>query len=266
VLKFRDDFLAEYFAVAPLALVLERGVEARLYRGRPFERPILDVGCGDGLFAAMVFSDNIDVGIDPDRRELEECERNGAYSELIQCWGNCIPRPDGFFGTAFSNSVLEHIPDVHSVLREVHRVLAPGGIFYITVPSERFDEYSNVGHGLASVGMARTSMRFRKWFNNFWRHYHYYSVDGWTQLLRSSGFEVEEAFTYNPRRNCLLNDFLVPFGALAKLTKASLNHWTLFPKARKMIFRSFGSRIENLIVGAERATDGGLVFLVAKKM
>src|SRR5947209_4491198 len=129
-------------ASAPFALAFERTLECRIYESLRFERPILDVGCGEGLFAKIAFGEKIDTGIDPDEHEIERARELGAYQELIACWGNEIPKPDGYYKTIVSNSVLEHIPDLKPVLLEINRLLAPGGRFYMTVPSDKFDHYT----------------------------------------------------------------------------------------------------------------------------
>src|ERR1035437_2226804 len=127
--RFRSAFLANYNACAPLALALERVLECRILSQQSFGQPILDLGCGDGLFASILFADSIDTGIDPDERELQKAGKTGAYKELIHCPGSEIPKPNASYQTVFSNSVLEHIPDLLPVLAEVHRILVPGGCF-----------------------------------------------------------------------------------------------------------------------------------------
>src|SRR5687768_14968956 len=122
-MRFKTDFAQAYSTAAPLALAFERIVECGIMRGQAFERPILDIGCGEGLFATMLFAEKIDTGIDPDGRELDRARALGAYRELIQCRGHAIPKPDGTYRTILSNSVLEHIPDLDSVLMEAHRLL-----------------------------------------------------------------------------------------------------------------------------------------------
>ncbi len=114
--------LRNYMANAPFPLAFERAVEAALYAGRRLEHPILDIGCGEGLFARMVFDQKIDTGLDPNARELHRARQYGAYGELILCRGDAIPRPAGSYQTILSNSVLEHIPDLEPVFREAHRL------------------------------------------------------------------------------------------------------------------------------------------------
>ena len=55
---------------------------------------VLDIGCGEGLFANIVFDEKIETGIDPNLTELERANELGGYSELLECNGNNIPKPE----------------------------------------------------------------------------------------------------------------------------------------------------------------------------
>ncbi len=107
----------------PYFRALLRAVEAELYQGLEFPRPILYVGCGDGHFGKAVSLQGIDAGVDPSRAALSEVPRRSAYRLLVECPGGRLPFADNSLGSAFSNSVLEHIPHVQEVLAEVARVL-----------------------------------------------------------------------------------------------------------------------------------------------
>jgi SAM-dependent methyltransferase len=48
--------------------------------------------------------------------------------------GRTIPLPDSSVDSAMLTEVLEHCPDAEAVLREVRRVLRPGGFLFFTVP------------------------------------------------------------------------------------------------------------------------------------
>ena len=59
------DYLWTQLKDLPYFRALLRAVESRFYRDLPMEPPILDLGSGDGLFAAQTFARPLDVGIDP---------------------------------------------------------------------------------------------------------------------------------------------------------------------------------------------------------
>jgi SAM-dependent methyltransferase len=264
-MRFNDDLLIRYLSLAPVPLALERVLESRIHREHEFIRPVLDIGCGEGLLAQVLFADNIDTGIDPNPRELARARQLGGYDELIECRGDAIPKPDGWYKTAFSNSVLEHIPDIEPVFREVHRVLAPEGRFYITVPSDQFDQYSIANQILTGVGFRSLAARYRRFFNSFWKHYHYYPLDTWRGLASRCGFEVIECYTFDPKSVCLINDFLAPLSILSYLNKQVTNRWILFPRLRRFCM-SFISPIASWLVdGGEKAEHGGLVYMSLKK-
>lgn len=264
-MKFRENIVAEYIGLAPSALVFERVLESRIYRTVPFERPILDLGCGEGLFAKMVFTERIDTGVDPNRRELERARELGAYVELIQCYGHQIPKPDASYRTVFSNSVLEHIEEVRPVLREIHRVLAPGGRFHFTAPSPNFERYNWTSTLLAGLGLTSLDARWRAFFNRFWAHYNALDLAEWEDMARDAGFDVEESRAFAPRRTCMLNSTLTPLGLPSKIFKRLSNRWTLFPRFRRLALFPLYTSANSFLNGAERNEKGGLVFLSLRK-
>jgi SAM-dependent methyltransferase len=261
----RESYLRAYLAEAPVALALERALECEVYRGRPFSRPILDLGCGDGLFARMLFGANqwICLGLDPSMRELAAARRRGTYRLLLCARGDAIPLPNGFCRTVFSNSVLEHIPELDRVLQEVYRVLSDDGELMVTVPTDRFDHYT-VGHQVLSLlGFRRLAEASSRRFNAFWRHYHCHAPEEWVARLARAGLEVVETVQYSPKVVCILHDAAVPLAFASFLTKKLFNRWTLFPPARALWVRLVYRRLERKEhVGCP---DGGLVFLRAVK-
>jgi len=137
-----DDLLWQQLKTLPAFRALLRAVEARFYEQIPLPDPILDIGCGDGNFAQLALPGRrITAGIDPWWRPLNKAVKAGNYELPIQALGDYLPFPDNYFASAFSNSVLEHIPDIQPVLNEIGRVLQPGAPFLITTPSHYFTEF-----------------------------------------------------------------------------------------------------------------------------
>jgi SAM-dependent methyltransferase len=264
-MKFHQDILERYLGLAPIPLAFERTLEARIYQRHGFRRPILDIGCGEGLFAKVVFAERIDTGVDPNPREIERARALEAYDELIECKGDAIDKPDGHYHTVLSNSVLEHIPDIEPVFHEAHRLLARGGKFYVTVPSHRFEEYSVVNQLLCAFGSRALAARYRAFFNRFWRHYHCYHPEEWSALARRAGFTISEIHTYGTKRVCLLNDFLAPFSIISFVIKKLANRWVLLPRLRRLVMTPVAAAGRWMLEGAENAPDGGLVFMELTK-
>lgn len=75
-----------------------------------------------------------------------------------------IPLPDQSFDTVFSAEVLEHVPDPDKALREIYRVLKPGGHFVMSIPhlmylhNEPYDFFRYTNYGLR-VLLARAGFR-----------------------------------------------------------------------------------------------------------
>ena len=62
-----------------------------------------------------------------------------------------LPFPDGRFDHVVMFAVLEHLPSPEPVLREAHRVIAPGGSLIRTWPSALVDPALNVLHALHMI-------------------------------------------------------------------------------------------------------------------
>lgn len=229
-----DDIeILEYCSIVPLALALERLTEVNLMRSQSLIEPILDVGCGDGLFAKFVFERGADViGIDPLHHELVFTSEDRSPRIVVGGLGNALPFGDETFGTAMSNSVLEHIPAVEQVLREVNRVLKPNGCFLITVPSLNFEKYSVCAQVLTFLRLRGLSMRFQRTYNRFWNHFHAYSKEEWATLFEKCDFTVQKIVEYNGRASCAINDALAPFGIFGKIRRRFGRKWVISPAAR----------------------------------
>ena len=121
-LTLQKDFLFLHIRDLPYFRGFLRALESAFYQNLDMPSPILDVGCGDGNFAALTFDRQIDVGLDPWHGPIHEAKPYGKYCLLVESNGDRTPFPDDYFASAFSNSVLEHIPDVEAVLKETARV------------------------------------------------------------------------------------------------------------------------------------------------
>lgn len=192
------------------SLGLWRAAEIAALREQNFERPILDVGCGDGLVTSMALS-VVDVGLDPDERTLDRAARLGLYEQF-----ECAPvqearLEDESFATVISNSVLEHLPQVDEALAAIARLLQPGGKLVLTAPTEAFSDW-----------LALPVERYAAWRNRSLCHLNLWSAEQWRQRLEAVGLEVELVRPYLRREQVMLWD------ALELLQQIWIGHHRLF--------------------------------------
>lgn len=263
--KFKKDFFYNYLKEAPLPLAIERSFECEILSKQEFNPPVLDIGCGDGIFSYVLFDEKIDVGIEPNERELKRAKEYGIYKELIKCSGDSIPKESGSFNTIYSNSTLEHIPDLLPVLKEAHRLLSSQGKFYVTVPTDLFDHYTIIYQFLSFLRLNLIREHYKVFFNKFWKHYHYYSPEKWTILFKKAGFEVVDSQEYGSEGICILDDLLVPLCILNFFIKKVFNSWFLFKEIRviyiSLLFRVFS----HLLKVEPDLENGGIIFFTLRK-
>ena len=176
-----------------------RAVELALIINTPFpEGRGLDLGCGDGTILQRILkyvgSRDV-VGIDLDPRETEAAAALGLYTAVHTGPGSSIPEPDASFDFVFSNSVLEHIPDLAPVFAEVARILKPGGIFYFTVPSTTFPDLL---YGPWLPGADRQA--YNDMVTRRIAVAHYFSKEQCAEWMEEAGLRLDETIPYFSRK------------------------------------------------------------------
>jgi len=262
---FRNNFLRRYLDLAPAALAVERAVECDILKEREFNRPILDIGCGDGIFAAILFDEKLDTGIDLDPAEIARAERQDAYRELLVCAGDKIPKPDQAYNTVLSNSVIEHIPDLMPVLKEAHRLLAPNGQLFLTIPTDRLEHNSLPARIFNLFGATGLETRYGAFHNRFWQHYNVHSRAGWRELFAAAGFQVDDERLYASPNFSSFYDLLMPCALPSMAAKRLFGRWFLLPGLR----RHYAGLVYWLIAGIFRSlkkeAGSSLVFYALRK-
>ncbi len=232
-------------------------MEARFYQDLPISAPVLDLGCGDGDFAAQAFSQPLDVGIDPWRAPLREAARRGAYRLLTLADGARLPFADASFRTIISNSVLEHIPALEPVMAECARVLQPEGYFLFCSPSEHFTDWL--------IGASLLGDVYRRFFDRISRHHHYHSPQEWQHMLARHGFVVERWWYYFSPRALRALEVGHYLGAPNLLARWLTGRWVLFPSRRNVYLRLL-DRLLRPIYEEPLPPMGACVFVVARRV
>lgn len=151
------DFLTLLELQGP-SLALWRAAEVAVLREQHYERPVLDLGCGDGLVTSLVLP-RVEYGLDPCPDALDQARRRGVYDSLLPYPVEAAGLPAGSVATVMANSVLEHIARIAEVLEAVARLLREGGRLIFTVPTEAF-----------TPALAVPLAAYRDWRNRSYAH------------------------------------------------------------------------------------------------
>jgi 2-polyprenyl-6-hydroxyphenyl methylase/3-demethylubiquinone-9 3-methyltransferase len=159
-----------------------RRVQAALRVMGPCPRRVLDFGCGDGAASkVLAAAGHTVVGVDISESAIAIARQNvpSATFTLIESESH-IPFPDASFDACFCTEVIEHVLGVREFIGEVHRLLAPEGLFLITAPY----------HGCVK-NLLIITLNFERHFDVTWGHIRFFTRRSLTQCLEAGGFEVQ---------------------------------------------------------------------------
>jgi 2-polyprenyl-3-methyl-5-hydroxy-6-metoxy-1,4-benzoquinol methylase len=162
------------------AFLLERLAEETDRAGRALR--VLDVGCADGHFAALLAARGaevvaLDVAEEPLRRA--RASRPDLDFRLVQPEAP-LPLEDASFDLIWAGETIEHVADTSGWMSELRRVLRSGGLLVLSMPD----------HGpLRRLGFALSARAFEARFDPRSDHLRFYTRRALVTLLTDFGFE-----------------------------------------------------------------------------
>ncbi len=161
----------------------------------PVGAQILDFGAGDGVFFEKF--DRLGYCVDcvepdPDLSAQLKAKANAVFSNIYEA-------PSGAYSFVYTVNVLEHIPNLDDHLKELHRVLKPGGVMFVFVPAfnilwtsldDDVDHIRRFTRRTLSGFLSRSSFACER--------LHYFNSVGFPAALTVRVLEAFGAFQYSP--------------------------------------------------------------------
>jgi len=228
-----SDF-EQYFPHAPTALCIKECARLTALRRYDCPEPILDVGCGDGLFAQIAFAGREIWGIDIDASEGSHAHNRATYAQVVLGDVTRAQMPDGFFGSCVANCSLEHIPRIADALTNIRRSLRPGAEAFLFVPNKEWASHMLLPRALKSMGFPGMARAVQQKVDSVFNHRHLYDREGWQQLVVEAGFDVVSIDPVLSTATTVAFEVLLPPSLLALINKKLTSRWTNFPPLRKL--------------------------------
>jgi 2-polyprenyl-3-methyl-5-hydroxy-6-metoxy-1,4-benzoquinol methylase len=162
-----------------LRLVFEDLLGAMELRGKEF----LDGGSGGGHFSAAACRrganvTSLDVGPNLLEQVKKRCDSTRVIGSILD-----LPFKDRTFDVVMSTEVIEHTPDPERAVRELSRVVRPGGVLVLTSPNRLWQPVVRLA--------TATRLRHYAGYENFlWAHRA-------RDVVRDAGLVVEEFRGFN---------------------------------------------------------------------
>jgi SAM-dependent methyltransferase len=245
-----------------------KAVEGEVFARQCLIPPVLDLACGDGIFAWATYPGPLNMGVDIDAASLREATRLGLYHRLAVADARALPFRSGSFRSVMSVCAVEHMDGLSVVLRELARVLASGGRLYMTVPSEQFGGLLLASRMWRALGFPGRAAAYGAWKNARSHHVNVLSAEAWREALDAASLRVVDS-------TLLLNTRVMTLWSVATSAPFKLlflpfrlvreREW---PWADRLLRRLLSSLVLPWLepMAQEDPSRGGYLFVVAEKV
>ncbi len=171
-----------------------------LYNWLPASGPVLDVGCGNGIYTQWLGKKaGKAVGIDHNEKNLAWAKSEFPACDFVFSNGEVLPFADQSFGAVMLTEVLEHTRDDRATLKEIARVTRPGGVLLVSTPHRGLFAALDPDNVLNSFFKSISRLRLPKpgggkFYENFKFDWHRHYSEAELRALLGDDWVIEKVY------------------------------------------------------------------------
>ncbi len=155
-----DLYDVENRAIDPAGTLLDAMRDTAPWAGAT----IVDLGCGTGYWLDHYRDAGEAIGVEPDRRLRQRARRHHPDARIVAGSAEHLPLPDGSVDVVHARFAYFFPPGCDAGLREVQRVLAPGGRLVVVDNDHRHGEFATLlARSAAATPQGRAETTDRWW-------------------------------------------------------------------------------------------------------
>lgn len=211
--------LRNYAHHVPTAHALFRGAELHPLGSLSLDRPVLDAGCGHGEFASLACNAWLDVGVDSNGAAVRSTKRQGGYHRVVEADLCSLPFANATFRTVTCISVLEHVAEPALAIRELRRVLRPGGVLVATIVLSTLSEMLLGKRACDWMGFPLAATVYARIVDRVFGHRSMLPRETWLRIFRDAGFSLDFVEDTVDRRTLELWELLLPMALPGRILR-----------------------------------------------
>lgn len=152
----------------------------------------LEIGCGTGALLKLLSDALFSVsGIELSRRAVEYSRNVFGLHDIFEGTLDDVTFDSNLFDLVYAWHVIEHVRSIDSFVSEVHRILKPGGLFWIGT-----ENFANATYRMARA--AKVARGLPPPFATSPEHTYAFTPKTLSDVLKRRGFAVTDVETFQP--------------------------------------------------------------------